>query len=247
MSRIPNQEQNISSFAMHHKAHQQMPLASPAPLLQITQVTRAKLDHIRASFDRLPHTPHADGQYRLRRYSVLYWYPEKLIESKNHDFIQSKDYNKFQGDVKRHFQGLEKQVIHSEALKEACDIFIQANHFALGQALEIHQMRIVTFAEQTPVAPEGIHQDGFDSVALFGVSRRNIYGGTTQVFADKSLPAMLSKVLEDGDLVILSDHQLWHYASPIVRQDASRDGYMDVMVITANREPSKHPLPTHHS
>ncbi|MGB2078857.1 MAG: 2OG-Fe dioxygenase family protein [Vibrio sp.] len=225
---LPNQSMQANTYSQQNIVH-------PQAKFQIYQLEKQNLVQIQPSFSELPVTPYADGQYRLRRYSRVYWYPDHLIESKQHDFMQNKTYNKFQGDVKRHFEGITHEVLTGACLKRLCDIFIRANQLGEGQEIEVHQMRIKTLGQQTPVAPEGIHQDGFDCIALIGIQRNNIFGGCVQVFEDKSQAAVYSQILADGAVVVLDDHHYWHYATPIVRQDAQRDGFMDVMVLTANR------------
>lgn len=43
------------------------------------------------------------------------------------------------------------------------------------------------------------------------------------------------KVLNDGEITLLDDHDLWHNAQPIYRVDSEQEGHMDVFVLTAHK------------
>ncbi|MCV5335202.1 2OG-Fe dioxygenase family protein, partial [Escherichia coli] len=75
------------------------------------------------------------------------------------------------------FEPIEKDILASEGFREMCALFVSANHLPNGQEIEIHQIRITALDSETQVAPEGVHQDGFDHIAMVGVGRHNIIGG----------------------------------------------------------------------
>ncbi|BBM64506.1 hypothetical protein VA249_11520 [Vibrio alfacsensis] len=147
--------------------------------LHLTQLSMAAIEQLSPSFNGLPRTEHADGQYRLRRYSVVGFENGQVVDLNKNSFVQSSDINRFQGDVVRQFEPIEKEIISSEGFREMCALFMNANHLADGQEIEIHQIRITAIYDETQVAPEGVHQDGFDHIALVGVGRHNIMGGTS--------------------------------------------------------------------
>nr|WP_241796559.1 2OG-Fe dioxygenase family protein [Vibrio rumoiensis] len=185
------------------------------------------------SFESLPRTNHADGHYRLRRYSVVHLMNGKIVPSDKHEFMQTSDINHFQGDVVRRFESIENEVLQSQGLLTLCQLFTQANDLPNGQEIEIHQMRVVSVLDETPVAPEGVHQDGFDHIALIGVARHNIVGGEVMLYNDSHQAPFFRKVLEDGEIAILDDHHFWHNAQPIRAIEHDKNGYMDIMVFTA--------------
>lgn len=205
----------------------------PQNELQLVQLGGDALAPILESFSTLPHTNHADGQYRLRRYSVIYFIDGEVKPSDKHDFVQTSDINHFQGDIVRHFEPMELNVLNSSSLKSMCWHFIQANHLPNGQEIEIHQMRVATLMDETPVAPEGVHQDGFDHIAIIGIARHNVVGGEIMLYNHDHEAPFFRKVLDDGEMAMLDDHRLWHNAQPIRAIDPKQEGYMDVMVLTA--------------
>lgn len=205
----------------------------PKNELQLVQLGREALMPILESFSALPHTNHADGQYRLRRYSVIYFLDGEVKPSDKHDFVQTSDINHFQGDIVRRFEPIEADMLASTTLKTMCSYFTQSNHLPNGQEIEIHQMRVVALMDETPVAPEGVHQDGFDHIAIIGIARHNVVGGEIMLYNHDHEAPFFRKVLDDGEMAMLDDHRLWHNAQPIRVIDPKQDGYMDVMVLTA--------------
>ena len=79
--------------------------------LQLFRIETELLKSILPSFGFLPRTNHADGQYRLRRYSVVNLLNGKVQPSDKHEFMQSSDINHFQGDVVRQFERDRKRSI----------------------------------------------------------------------------------------------------------------------------------------
>lgn len=67
-------------------------------------------------------------------------------------------------------------------MRELCALFMEANTLPDGQEIEIHQMRIAAVFDETLVAPEGVHQDGFDHIAIVGIDRYNIVGGEIMLY-----------------------------------------------------------------
>ena len=201
--------------------------------LHLTQLSMAAIEQLSPSFEGLPRTEHADGQYRLRRYSVVGFENGQVVDLNKNSFVQSSDINRFQGDVVRQFEPIEKGILSSEGLREMCELFVNANHLPNGQEIEIHQMRITAIYDETQVAPEGVHQDGFDHIALVGVGRHNIMGGDIMLYSSHNQAPFFRKVLENGEVAMLADSKLWHNAVPIRSVINDQEGHMDVFVLTA--------------
>ncbi|MGI9947511.1 2OG-Fe dioxygenase family protein [Vibrio hyugaensis] len=201
--------------------------------LHLTQLSMAAIEQLSPSFEGLPRTEHADGQYRLRRYSVVGFENGQVIDLNKNSFVQPSDINRFQGDVVRQFEPIEKGILSSEGFREMCELFVNANHLPDGQEIEIHQIRITAIYDETQVAPEGVHQDGFDHIALVGVGRHNIMGGDIMLYSSHNQAPFFRKVLENGEVAMLADSKLWHNAVPIRSVINDQEGHMDVFVLTA--------------
>ncbi|MGR5542063.1 2OG-Fe dioxygenase family protein, partial [Vibrio campbellii] len=106
--------------------------------------------------------------------------------------------NHFQGNVVRQFEPLLPQTLSSPGFLEMCELFVETNLLVEGQEIEVHQMRIAAVYDETQVAPEGVHQDGFDYIALIGIDRHNIVGGEVLLYQDNHAAPFYRKVLENG-------------------------------------------------
>lgn len=201
--------------------------------LQLTQLSEEAIQQLAPSFSHLPHTEHADGQYRLRRYSVVAFRDGQVIDLDKHEFMQTNDINRFQGDVVRQFEPIEASTLQSDGMREICEVFVESNGLANGQEIEIHQIRISAVYDQTQVAPEGVHQDGFDHIAMVGMGRHNIEGGDIMLYNSFNEAPFFRKTLQSGEVAMLADNKLWHNATPIRTVIEGEEGHMDVFVLTA--------------
>tara|TARA_R100000808_G_C2135435_1_gene143834 strand:- start:616 stop:1278 length:663 start_codon:yes stop_codon:yes gene_type:complete len=204
--------------------------------MRLEKLSQSSIDSVKESFNRLPHTDHLDGQYRLRRYSTIRLNSGNAfsyIKLPQQEFEQSEHYNKHQGGMSRSFEDLEDEVVGSLGMLDMCDRFLEAGAFGESHPIEIHQMRIITTGEKTPVSPEGVHRDGYDFIAIVGVDRHNISGGNAQVHKTYGGKPIFDCPLSVGEILMINDRELWHNATDIYRLDPSKDGYMDAFILTA--------------
>ncbi|KGY12162.1 agglutination protein [Vibrio tubiashii] len=208
--------------------------------LQLTKLSDAAISQLAPSFTQLPHTEHADGKYRLRRYSVVAFKDGNVVDLNKNQFMQTDDINRFQGNVVRQFEPIEASILASEGMREMCQLFVESNALTHGHEIEIHQIRISAIYDETQVAPEGVHQDGFEHIALIGIGRHNIEGGDIMLYNSFNEAPFFRKVLQSGEVAMLADNKLWHNATPIRSVIDGQEGHMDVFVLTAKG--SKHEL-----
>ena len=203
--------------------------------LILDRIDEELIKEVQPSFNNLPHTGHADSEFRLRRYSVIDFCGVPVGES---TFVQSSDYNKYQGDVLREFEPIEDSVVNSKCFRKMLGLFRYAGEISI-ENVEAHQMR-VTVPKNMSVAelsPEGPHQDGFDCVGIFSVNRYNICGGELLVFDDKNDHPFWTMLLKPGQVVVFNDREVWHDGTTIMREVGDiEENYMDVFVFTVTRE-----------
>lgn len=202
--------------------------------IQLNHLDIATVENLQGSFDNLLTTPHADGQYRLRRYSVLKIHSDDTIYEKmpQHGFTQSSEYNNFQGDVARSYEDLEDHIIEGPALKEIFRMFRDINHLPDGHEVEIHQMRVITLDDKTPVSPEGVHQDGYRRIGFVAINRHNIAGGNLLIYRERDGEPFINMEIQNGECVIVDDQEFWHSATGIKPIDPKEQGYMDILILT---------------
>ena len=193
------------------------------------------IKEVQSSFNDLPHTGHADSEFRLRRYSVIDFCGVPVGES---TFTQSSDYNKYQGDVLREFEAIEDSVVNSKCFKGMLGLFRYAGEIDLEDT-GVHQMRVTVpkSMSSAELSPEGPHQDGYDAVGIFSINRRNLYGGELLVFDDKDAHPFWTMLLKPGEVVVFNDREIWHDGNSITRDvEGIEENYMDVFVLTARRD-----------
>ena len=200
-------------------------------LLRLNTIGAEAIESLAPSFNNLPETNHLDGKYRLRRYSAVRC-NGKCVDTGVDTFEQSSEYNKFQGDMSRKFEPIEKSIIESDAILQICSQFNYICGFPEKQKIDIHQMRVITLEDETPVSPEGVHQDGYDYICVVGVNRYNVTGGHFLAYLNRDEEPFLSLPLRPRLMVTVNDRVLWHNASDI-KPVLGKDGYMDSFILTA--------------
>ena len=204
--------------------------------IKLEQISQWGVSTVRDSFNKLPTTDHRDGKYRLRRYSKIKLSNTdrfKYMKMESEAFNQSGRYNNFQGGVDRKFEDIEDEVVESGGMLEMCDTFLQSSGFRDDHEIEIHQMRIITRDELTPVSPEGVHQDGYRFLSIVGINRYNIAGGNLLAYKTYEGKPIMDFPLDDGEMIMVDDSLLWHNAGQITPINPDIQGYMDVFILTA--------------
>ena len=204
-------------------------------LLRLDLLSNEAIQDLSPSFDLLTATEHKDGKYRLRRYSIveLLAEPHMFKPLPSNTFMQTDEYNDFQGNVERKFENIDEYILDGKGMKELIYKFRMMNKLPVGTPIDIHQMRIITLYDETPVSPEGVHRDGYDFIAMIGIARDNIKGGHLLVYTEQDGDHFMSIPLNAGQMVTLDDTKLWHNASDIQTVDKTKNGYMDAFIITA--------------
>ena len=92
-------------------------------------------------------------------------------------------------------------------------------------------MRVYASDNYVNLVPEGIHQDGFNVIAIICIHRENIIGGVSNIY-NNSKNIIYSKQMEEGEMIILNDRKMYHDVSNILLDDKYKEGYRDVFVFT---------------
>ncbi|BBN83053.1 agglutination protein [Pseudoalteromonas sp. A25] len=202
-------------------------------LLQLRFIQQAHIEAVKPSFNQLPDNPYADGAFRKRRYSVLKFADNTVSVQPTKAFVQDDSINTFQGNVERVYENLDTDLLNSDGFKHLLSEFKQMTGIGDERNIEVHQFRMLAIESDTPPAPEGIHQDGFDHVCVCGVSHENIAGGELLVYENKESEPCFKMEIKDGLFALINDRQVWHNATPMNKLDADKVGYLDCFVFTA--------------
>ena len=187
-------------------------------------------------FEELPYDPYVKGNFRKRRFSSIkkdHYGNFEILPHKT--FTQSADVNDLLGDVVREYEEIDENLILSDDFSKIVEGFsalVGVNPYI--QEIGIHQMRILCseYIKGEP-APEGRHQDGFDFIGIFCARRIKVEGGISELFLGKEdEDAILEKMLEENELLVVNDREVFHNATKLTPVDMEL-GYRDVFVFTA--------------
>ncbi|MBD2300390.1 2OG-Fe dioxygenase family protein [Nostoc sp. FACHB-190] len=202
-------------------------------LFTLRKVNSINPEGFQPFFNNLPVDPYIKGNYRLRRLSRFTVSGNDLIKLPHGYLFQSKTYNPLLGDIKREFAELEDSIIELDIFKKMVLAFSDSCKLHPEAEIGVHQIRTICSAENMGnPAPEGIHQDGTDFIGIFSVARENIQGGETHLYTAKKEKPVFSKVLNSGELLLVNDHEFFHFTTPIKPQ-VDGLGIRDVFVLTS--------------
>ncbi|MBD2387893.1 2OG-Fe dioxygenase family protein [Cylindrospermum sp. FACHB-282] len=184
-------------------------------------------------FNDLPIDPYVKGKYRFRRLSRFMVSGDNLIKLPHGYLFQSKDYNPLVGDIKREFAELDDAIIQLDIFKHLVLAFSDSCKLHPEAEIGVHQIRTTcSLTNLGNPAPEGIHQDGTDFIGIFSVDRDNIQGGETHLYNAKKEKPVFNKILHPGELLLVNDHDFFHFTTPIKPQTDGQ-GIRDVFVLTS--------------
>jgi hypothetical protein len=183
------------------------------------------------------------GRYRRRRHATLSagLGGGDLRVEPHQPHYQTRAYNPLNGDVARHFEPIESEILSGSTLSGllvlGCNLFGRLSPYSLWH-IEVHQFRIE--ADRTELAkptPEGTHRDGVSYVMMVMVQRNNVADGETVIY-DLEHRCLEKFILSDGlDMAIVNDERVLHGVSPIMLACSDRPGNRDVLVITFRHKP----------
>ncbi|MEH1904209.1 MAG: 2OG-Fe dioxygenase family protein [Nostoc sp.] len=202
-------------------------------LFTLRKVNSINLEGFKPFFSNMPIDPYIKGNYRSRRLSRFTVSGNELIKLPHGYFFQSKEHNRLVGDVKREFAELDDELIELDIFRNLVLAFSDSCKLHPEAEIGVHQIRIICSPDNSGnPAPEGIHQDGTDFIGIFSVDRNNIEGGETHLYTAKKEKPVFSKVLNPGELLLVNDHDFFHFANPIKLQ-TNAQGSWDVFVLTS--------------
>lgn len=190
---------------------------------------------LQESFNNL----HKDNFYsnnRLRAYSLLKVDAIDNLEIVGDlNFYQSQDYNNFNGNIIRNYENIDSSILKDPCFKYLINYFVNTiNNYNPKENIkyiQVHQIRVYAQKEKTSLVPEGIHQDGYNIIAIACITRKNIKGGINLVY-DSSKNLIYKTQLGEGEMIVLNDNKLFHDVLPIELYKKDEEGYRDILVFT---------------
>jgi hypothetical protein len=186
------------------------------------------------------------GRYRLRRFGRFFFVPatEELLRLPHAPVFQSRYVNNFAGGIHRDFAPLRDATFRNPWLLALIRFdfgcFQVAEPAKLWDPWEvwIHQIRIRTDGETAvSPAPEGVHHDGHDFIAMHLVKRQNVSGGRSVLY-DNLENEVHACVLKDPlDTIYADDHHVMHAVDPIRPTTKGLPAERDMLIIDFDYRP----------
>ena len=208
-------------------------------------IEKLSIEHISTSiinsFNHLPFDRYTKGDFNYRRRRFHSGKISKESQATVWDlepslFKQSLSINKYAGGVERQFPAINVEVrkyIAEHVLLQLLALLPPANNYQVG----LHQIRVISDEEHMgKPAPEGIHQDGFDYIAVFCINKKNISGGDSIIVNANNYDDLKYEIaLNPGEIILFDDRIYAHYVSAITPK-LPGDAHRDVFVITFKEE-----------
>ena len=213
-----------------------MALITPGFTFSHQRLSCLDLTAFSESFHRLAPDQHVDGNYRSRRYSQFTGPATALKKLDHESFIQSKKVNYLNGDIERQFSELDSSLVSQPQFEQLIQTVSHFFGFNPNKTtLGVHQIRVTCSGHEKGLpVPEGIHQDGFDLIAICCIARHNVQGAETELFNNPAEKAVYACTMQPGDIIYCNDRKMYHYASPIEVGSNEEEGYRDIFVITVS-------------
>lgn len=188
---------------------------------------------LKKSFNKLNRDIYFDNE-RYRNFSLINTKTDNYTIIGDLKFTQSNKINKFNGNIIRDYENINKLLLQNKFLKKLIVDFksyVRFHYNYTPNMIKIHQIRVCIDGTNNEIVPEGIHNDGYNCIGIFCVNRENITGGDNIIYDDK-LKKLHSTILNPGDFLILNDNKLFHYVEKTENINKSMKGYRDMLIFT---------------
>jgi hypothetical protein len=141
-----------------------------------------------------------------------------LTRDSNTVFIQSAEINKFAGDIARHFDSLDPGFLTHPLLSSLIGGFVDllpGRQTVRLWKIDVHAIRIVARSgEAGNPAPEGIHRDGQDFVAMVLIARSpDAEGGESRIYAQDRRCLWKHTLRHPLEAIVVDDRRVLHGVS----------------------------------
>ena len=188
---------------------------------------------LKKSFNNLTKDKYYDSE-RYRHFSLIKL-TNKVEIIGDLPFTQSKSYNSsYNGNLIRNYNNIDIQLLNDESFTNFIDKFknyYYNNYKNILKYMKIHQIRVSVKNDAEISLPEGIHQDGYNMIAIICINRNNIKGGINKIY-DLEKEKIAEYTLLEGDMIILNDRKTYHDVTGIKVDKIDNKSYRDIFVFT---------------
>jgi hypothetical protein len=186
------------------------------------------------------------GRYRRRRHSCFIVEGDLVRQVPHRPHWQPLEYNALHGGLERLFEPLEPGLIAHACWAPWLRALARRASALKGERpwfVEAHPFRIDTTDGIGRPTPEGAHRDGVDLVAVTLISRVDVKGAETRVFAAEGREGQRFTLTEPFSTLLLDDERVIHESTPIQPLNPAQAGHRDSLVITLRAGAFQGPVP----
>ncbi len=191
------------------------------------------LGPIQQGFHQVTQDPYVTDGCRYKNIARYRIYADRVEPAEHGPMFQSAEFNPINGDITRHYDEIPTIMRDDPGFHQVIRTFAERAHLPEGDEVIIHAQR--TLAQPGVNAfptVEGWHQDGLDVIGIFCAARHNIVGAENFLALQKGTDIFLRGTLEEGELVLISDQDVFHFVSPFKAADPTKVAYRDAIIIT---------------
>lgn len=180
------------------------------------------------------------GFQRLRRYSRFLYSPQtgemSLLPSV--DYYQSRSVNPLFGGIERRFEPVRQPSARNLFLNQLIGLDFEQLPVSDAQRgspwkIGIHQIRIACKDNRPALpAPEGVHRDGHSFVVMHLIAKRNLSGGTSNIYEEESTLLRSVTLVAALDSIFIDDSRVLHYVTSVEPTERDLVANRDVLVLT---------------
>lgn len=193
-----------------------------------------------------------NSHFRFRRFNYYYFTPEKtgVRPFPPLPYYQSSAYNRYAGDVQRHFTPCTDAAKNNPFLHALIEfnfrqLPLEDERRDGPWRVETHQIRVLTNQQETGhPTPEGVHRDGVDFVFIYLINRHNIAGGESIINDDDGHFLHGCTLEQSMDALVVWDPKVYHGANPVLPENPDEEAYRDVLLVGFTYEPDLQPPAT---
>ena len=205
----------------------------------------------RNAWESLPADPYAPLETgRYRRYGRWVWqgtsragkFRGTLLQAQNLPYHQKAEFNTLVGGMDRTFLPLPDQVRDSALVRTLLRFDLAAAGAWRGRwEVDVHMVRIAPGPGGSgQPAPEGIHRDGLDVIAIHLIESCGVVGGVSSVFDNEGNERGCVRLKRRLDSLLVDDRRLRHFTTAVERRPTDSaiglpQAWRDVLLVGLRR------------
>lgn len=220
----------VAGVAAMHNVSLDSSVAFKIPLLSKSE--SLDLIHSCGELGKDPSSEHFT--HRTKNIAYVLCINETWFQLRVNYFNQPHQYNDFSGGYKRYYQEMPSSFLNCKASIKVLNTL--KSHFKIPDKepilVQIQTSHIEADDGNLCLTGQGIHTDGHDMAMVLCLSRENIEGAYSSVYADLAGETTIIEptIVDEGDAVFWKDNEVYHHVSPAKVLNPEAKGKRTVLI-----------------